>query len=168
MLRKEQLRIGTESFAYDRLCIRRLRVKYSAPPGAMLATGSNQAARDVESGSPPSLVAAAASLPDRWRERFCVAVASDRDCAFRPAACRGPSVDWSFEAVGWKIGDRPFVPSARCRANAALTLGIPQGTNVFRGVQGCNQMASFGFLGPRCRCTKHRQRSDTDWEQLFH
>jgi hypothetical protein len=120
----------------------------------MLATGSNQAARDVESGSPPSLVAAAASLPDRWRERFCVAVASDRDCAFRPAACRGPSVDWSFEAVGWKIGDRPFVPSARCRANAALTLGIPQGTNVFRGVQGCNQMASFGFLGPRCRCTK--------------
>src|SRR6266478_8659445 len=45
----------------------------------------------------------------------------------------GPSVDWSFEAVGWKIGDRPFVPSAGCRANAALTLGVPQGTNVFRG-----------------------------------
>jgi len=44
-------------------------------------------------------------------------------------------VDWSFEAVGWKIGDRPFVPSAGCRANAALTLGVPQGTNVFRGVQ---------------------------------
>jgi hypothetical protein len=27
----------------------------------------------------------------------------------------------------------PVVPSVGCRANAALTLGVPQGTNVFRG-----------------------------------
>jgi hypothetical protein len=54
-------------------------------------------------------------------------------------------VDWSFEAVGWKIGDRPFVPSAGCRANAALTLGVPQGTNVFRGASAVAGLARRGI-----------------------